>query len=82
MALDVNQVTEEIREVAADFVGVEPEELDLNKKLRLDYGITSIEASELIMEMEDKFGIKIPVNDAVKILSSQDAIDYVMKHAK
>lgn len=78
MALDRDQVTEEIREVAADYVGIEPEELDLSKKLRLEYGISSIEASELIMEMEDRYGIKIPVAEALKVLSAQDAIEYIM----
>ncbi|MBI9098614.1 MAG: acyl carrier protein [Spirochaetaceae bacterium] len=82
MGLDLQEVTEEMREVAANFIGLEPEKLDLNKKLRLDYGISSIEASELIMDMEDTYDIKIPVEDAVKILSTQDAIDYLMSHDK
>lgn len=80
MALNPEEVTEEMREIAADFIGLEPEKLDLTKKLRLDYGISSIEASELIMEMEDRYEIKIPVEDAVKILSTQDGIDYVLSH--
>lgn len=80
MALNIEEVTRDIREVAADYVGIEPEELDLNKKLRMEYGISSIEASELIMEMEDSYDIKIPVAEAVKILSAQDAINYIMQH--
>ncbi|MFH1760416.1 MAG: acyl carrier protein [bacterium] len=82
MGLDVNEVTNEVREIAADFVGIDPEELDLNKKLRIEYGISSIEASEIIMEMEDRYKIKIPVEEAIKILSCQDAIDYLMKHVQ
>jgi len=80
MSLNKEKVTEEMREIAADFIGISPEKLDLDKKLRLDYGISSIEASELIMDMEDRYNIKIPVEDAVKILSTQDGIDYVMSH--
>jgi acyl carrier protein len=82
MGLNREEVTKEMREIAADFIGLTPEELDINKKLRLDYGISSIEASELIMEMEDRYEIKIPIPEALKILSTQDAIDYVMSHAK
>lgn len=81
MALSKEEVTEEIREVVADFIGKEPEEVDLDKKLRLEYGVSSIEASELIMEMEDRYDIKIPVQEALKILSTQDAIDYVLANA-
>lgn len=82
MTLDINKVTEEIREVAADFVGITPEEIDLNKKLRMEYGISSVEATELIIEMEDRYSIKIPDEEAVKIVTTQDAIDYIMKNAK
>ena len=82
MGLDLQKVTDEMREVAADFIGLEPEKLDINKKLRIEYGISSIEASELIMEMEDRYDIKIPVEDAIKILSTQDAVDYIMSHGK
>ena len=66
---------------AADVVGCKPEELELEKKLRLDYGISSVEAAELIIIMEDTYGLNIPVEEAVEILSTQDAIDYVMKNA-
>jgi len=81
MALDRAEVTEQMKEAAADFIGVEPEDLDLNKKLRLEYGITSVEAAELIMVMEDTYKIKIPVEEAVKILSTQDGIEYVLANA-
>lgn len=82
MAVNIEELTEQIREVAAEYVGIDPSELDLNKKLRLEYGISSIEASELIMEMEDSYNIKIPVADAMEILTAQDAIDYLAKHLK
>ncbi len=81
MALDRAEVTEQMKEAAADFIGIEPEDLDLNKKLRLEYGITSVEAAELIMVMEDTYKIKIPVEEAVKILSTQDGIEYVLANA-
>jgi NADH dehydrogenase (ubiquinone) 1 alpha/beta subcomplex 1 len=82
MTLSREEVTQEMREAAADFIGIEPEELDLNKKLRLEYGISSIDAAEMIVLMEEKYKIKIPVVEAQKILSTQDAIDYIMNNAK
>ena len=82
MALDLDQVTADIKEAASEFVGIEPEEIEVNKKLRLEYGISSIEASELIMVMEDNYDLKIPIEEAIKILTVQDAVDYVMKNAK
>lgn len=80
MALKRETVTEDIKEVVADFVGIEPEELDMNKKLRLGYGVSSIEASELIMEMEDRYDLRIPVEEATKILTTQEAIEYILNN--
>ncbi len=82
MALDRVKVTEDIREVASDFIGIEPDELVLDKKLRIDYGVSSVEASELIMEMEDRYDISIPVAEAMKILTTQQAIEYILLNAK
>ncbi|MFA6093601.1 MAG: acyl carrier protein [Elusimicrobiota bacterium] len=82
MALAREQVEKELREAAAEFVGIEPNELDLSKKLRLEYGVSSIDAAELIMLIEDKYKLKIPLEEAKKILSAGDAIEYVMKNAK
>ncbi len=81
MALSEEEVTRNVVEVAADYVGVDPGELDMDKKLRLEYGLSSVEASEIIMEMEDNYGIKVPVEEAVKILTARDAIEYIMKNA-
>ncbi len=81
MALSESDVTKEIVEVAADYVGCSPDELDMDKKLRLEYGISSVEASEIIMEMEDRYNLKVPVEEALKILTARDAINYIMKNA-
>jgi len=82
MALSREEVTNDMRESAAEFIGIEPDELDLNKKLRLEYGISSIDAAGLIMLMEEKYNISIPVAEAQKILSTQEAIDYIMNNAQ
>ncbi len=81
MALNKDEVVKELSETAAEFIGIDVGELDLSKKLRLEYGISSIDAAELIMSMEDQYNLKIPVEEAQKILSTQDAIDYVLKNS-
>ena len=35
----------------------------------------------MIMEMEDRYGIKVPVEEALKILTVRDAVAYIMKNA-
>ena len=80
MAYKREDLEKQMRESASDYVGCKPEELNLDKKLRDEYGITSIEATELILEIEDRYKIRIPTEDALKILSTNDAIEYVIKH--
>jgi acyl carrier protein len=82
MALNLEQVIQHIKKMSAECTGVSPAEVDLNKNFRLEYGVSSIEASEFIMELEENYKIRIPVVDILKILTAQNAIDYVMKHAK
>ena len=81
MSLSLEEVTTQMKESAAEFIGIESDELDVNKKLRLEYGVSSVDAAELIMLMEDTYGLKIPVEEAEKILSTQDAIEYIMAGA-
>ncbi len=44
-----------------------------------DLGADSLDVVELIMQMEEEFGLQIPDEDAEKIKTVQDAIDYIKK---
>jgi acyl carrier protein len=47
-----------------------------------DLGADSLDTVELVMAFEEAFGIEIPDEDAEKIATVQNAIDYIDKHAK
>ena len=47
-----------------------------------DLGADSLDLVELIMSMEDEFGVEIADEDAEKILKVSDAVDYVIKNQK
>jgi len=47
-----------------------------------DLGADSLDTVELVMAFEEKFGIEIPDEDAEKIATVKDAVDYIEKHAK
>ena len=68
MAPEFDEVRDSITETVADYIGIEPDEVDLDKKLRLEYMISSVTAAELIVMMEDMYNIKIPISDAQTIL--------------
>jgi acyl carrier protein len=47
-----------------------------------DLGADSLDTVELVMAFEEAFDIEIPDEDAEKIRTVQDAVDYIGKHAK
>ncbi len=74
-------MTEDIRGILVEQLGVEPGEVREEASFQEDLNADSLDLVELIMEMEDRFKLKIPDEDAEKIVTVGDAVDYVMAHA-
>jgi len=64
-------------EIVVDKLGVEQNKVTENAKFIDDLGADSLDTVELIMEFEDEFSIEIPDEDAEKILSVKEAVDYI-----
>ena len=77
MAVDVNK----IREIVVEHLGVDPEEVKIESSFIDDLGADSLDTVELIMALEEEFGIEIPDEDAEKIATVQDAITYIESHS-
>jgi len=75
------KVTEDIRTILVEQLGVEPGEVREEASFQEDLNADSLDLVELIMEMEDRFKLKIPDEDAEKIVTVGDAVEYVMAHA-
>jgi acyl carrier protein len=75
------KVTDEVRSILVEQLGVEPDEVREEASFQEDLNADSLDLVELIMEMEDRFKLKIPDEDAEKIHTVGDAVDYVMAHA-
>ena len=63
--------------IVVDKLGVEQNKVTGNAKFIDDLGADSLDTVELIMEFEDEFSIEIPDEDAEKILSVKEAVDYI-----
>ena len=68
-----------IVEIVIDKLGVDANKVTPEAKFIDDLGADSLDTVELIMQFEEEFGIEIPDEDAEKILSVNQALDYINK---
>ncbi len=71
---------EEVKEVVVEQLNVNPEEVKEESKFVEDLGADSLDVVELVMALEEKFDIEIPDTDAEKIITVNDAIQYIETH--
>ena len=72
---------EKVKKIIVEQLGVEAEEVTPEAKFIEDLGADSLDTVELIMALEEEFGIEIPDEDAEKIATVKDAIAYIKSHA-
>jgi len=70
-------VNEKIKGIIAEQLGVKPEEVTPQASFIEDLGADSLDTVELVMALEEEFGIEIPDEDAEKMASVGDAIKYI-----
>jgi acyl carrier protein len=80
MAASRDEVYERIREVLAERLSVEESDITEEASFQEDLGADSLDLVEMIMELEDQFGIKIPDEDAQQIQTVGQAVEYVTSH--
>ena len=71
---------EEVKEVVVEQLNVNPDEVKEESKFVEDLGADSLDVVELVMALEEKFDIEIPDTDAEKIITVNDAIQYIETH--
>ncbi len=83
MATEVNKESvEKVKQIIAEQLGVDENEVTPSASFVDDLGADSLDQVELVMALEEAFDVEIPDEDAEKIRTVQDAIDYIDKHAK
>ena len=78
--MDREEILGKIQEIAADRLGVDEGDVTSDASFREDLEADSLDLVELIMELEEQFGMEIPDEEAEKITTVEEAVDYVMEH--
>ncbi len=74
-------ITDRVRSIIAEQLGVKIEEVTDAASFIDDLGADSLDTVELVMALEEEFGIEIPDEDAEKMATVGDAIKYIEKKA-
>ena len=77
----MSEIATKVTSIIVDKLGVEENEVSAEASFANDLGADSLDTVELIMEFEKEFNLSIPDEDAEKIVTVGDAIDYLTKNA-
>ena len=75
--MSVAEVLERVTKIIVDRLGVEESQVNLEASFKEDLGADSLDVVELVMELEDEFDMEISDDDAEKIATVGDAVNYI-----
>ena len=76
----MSSVVERVRKIVVEQLGVKDDEVSLESSFVDDLGADSLDTVELVMALEEEFETEIPDEDAEKITTVKQAIDYINEH--
>ena len=78
----MEKIEPRVKKIVAEQLGVNEGEIKNESSFVDDLGADSLDTVELVMALEEEFEMEIPDEEAEKITTVQQAIDYIVGHAK
>ena len=75
-------IEQKVKDIIVQQLGVDPEKVKSAASFVEDLGADSLDTVELVMAFEEEFGVEIPDEEAEKIRTVGDAVNYLKEHAK
>jgi len=73
----MSEVLEKVRKVVAEQLSIDLDQVTETASFTNDLGADSLDTVELVMALEEEFGVEIPDEDAEKIVTVKDAVEYI-----
>lgn len=77
----MSSIEDRVKKIVVEQLGVKDEEVSTESSFVDDLGADSLDTVELVMALEEEFKTEIPDEEAEKITTVQQAIDYIKNHA-
>ncbi len=77
----MSSVEERVKKIVIEQLGAKEEEVVADASFVDDLGADSLDTVELVMALEEEFETEVPDEDAEKITTVKEAIDYIKEHA-
>jgi acyl carrier protein len=76
----MSTIEKRVKEIVAEQLGVDESQVTNEASFMDDLGADSLDTVELVMALEEEFDIEISDENAEKIMTVQDAVDYITEH--